>query len=104
MFARIYHYLSKNFAEIESMDAVCDALHVSKYYLSHVFKKHTGTSPKQYVTERRIAYAKQLLSETVLSAGEIADACGYRDRAVFFKAFKRETGLTPGEYRAQSTR
>lgn len=102
VFARIYHYLGKNFAEIESMDAVCEALHVSKYYLSHVFKRHTGTSPMQYVTERRIAYAKQLLSETVLSAGEIADACGYRDRAVFFKAFKRETGQTPGEYRAKA--
>ena len=57
----------------------------------------------QYVTERRIAYAKQLLSETVLSAGEIADACGYRDRAVFFKAFKREAGMSPGAYRAKKS-
>ena len=104
IFTRIYRYLSKNFATIESMDGVCEELHVSKYYLSHVFKKHTGSSPMQYVTERRIAYAKQLLSETDLSAGEIADACGYRDRAVFFKAFKRETGVSPGAYRARGAR
>ena len=102
VFARIYHYLSKNFATVESMEDVCEALHVSKYYLSHVFKRHTGTSPMQYVTERRIAYAKKLLSETALKTCDIADACGYRDRAVFFKAFKRETGQTPGEYRAKA--
>ena len=104
IFTRIYRYLSKNFAAVESMDRVCEELHVSKYYLSHVFKKHTGTSPMQYVTERRIAYAKQLLSETDLSAGEIADACGYRDRAVFFKAFKRGVGMSPGAYRASCAR
>lgn len=99
VFTRIYRYLNKNFATVESMEQVCEELHVSKYYLSHLFKKHTGTSPMQYVTERRMAYAKQLLFETKLSAGEIAEACGYRDRAVFFKAFKREVGMTPGEYR-----
>ena len=75
---------------------------MSKYYLSHVFKKHTGISPMKHLTERRIAYAKQLLSETELSAGEVGEACGYRDRAVFFKAFKRETGVPPGEYRAKN--
>lgn len=99
IFTRIYRYLTKNFATVESMDGVCEELHISKYYLSHVFKKHTGQSPMQYVTARRIAYAKQLLSETDLSAGEIADACGYRDRAVFFKAFKREVGCAPGAFR-----
>lgn len=100
-FACIYRYLNKNFATIDSMESVCEELHISKYYLSHVFKKHTGTSPLQYVTERRIAYAKQLLAETTLSAGEVGEACGYRDRAVFFKAFKRAAGITPGEYRKQ---
>ena len=100
VFTRIYRYLNKNFASVESMDQVCEELHISKYYLSHLFKRHTGTSPMRYLTERRIAYAKQLLSETALSAGEIAEACGYRDRAVFFKAFKRETGMSPGAVRA----
>ena len=101
-FARIYRYLNKNFATITAMDSVCEDLHISKYYLSHVFKKHAGISPMQYVTERRIAYAKQLLSETELSAGEVGEACGYRDRAVFFKAFKRAAQMTPGEYRAKA--
>lgn len=99
VFARIYRYFNQHFTEIGTLDGVCEALHVSKYYLSHVFKKHTGVSPMKYLTERRIAYAKKLLSETALSAGEVGEACGYRDRAVFFKAFKRETGVSPGEYR-----
>ena len=41
---------------------------------------------------------------TALSAGEVGEACGYRDRAVFFKAFKREVGMSPGAYRASSAR
>ena len=104
IFTRIYRYLGNHFAEIGSLDEVCEALHVSKYYLSHVFKKHAGISPMKHLTERRIAYAKKLLSETALTAGEVGEACGYRDRAVFFKAFKRETGMSPGEYRTQCAR
>lgn len=104
IFTRIYRYFGKHFAEIGTLDEVCEALHVSKYYLSHVFKRHAGVSPMKYLTERRIAYAKKLLSETALSAGEVGEACGYRDRAVFFKAFKRETGMSPGAYRASNAR
>ena len=56
----------------------------------------------QYVTERRMAYAKQLLFETKLSAGEIAEACGYRDRAVFFKAFKHLFGNFTFQIRSEA--
>ena len=38
------------------------------------------------------------------SVPKVGEACGYRDRAVFFKAFKREVGMSPGAYRASSAR
>ena len=56
----------------------------------------------QYVMLRRIAYAKQLLQETDMSASAIGEACGYHDRVLFFKAFRKAEGMTPGEFRKRA--
>ena len=101
IFTRIHHYLSNHFVEIESMDQICEDLKISKYYLSHVFKKYMGIPPMQYVTTRRISHAKKLLEETDLSATAIGEACGYKDHVLFFKAFKKLEGITPTAYRRQ---
>lgn len=102
IFTRIHQYLSTRFSEIESMDQICNELGVNKYYLSHVFKNYMGIPPMQYVTTKRIAYAKKLLQETDLTASAIGEACGYSDHALFFKTFKRMEGVTPQAYRKQS--
>ena len=102
IFTKIHQYLSKNFASIESMDQICEDLNISKYYLSHVFKKYMGTPPMQYVTVKRISFAKKLLQETDLTASEIGERCGYKDHVLFFKAFKKSEGITPMAYRKQT--
>lgn len=102
IFTKIHQYLSKNFASIESMERICEDLNISKYYLSHVFKKYMGTPPMQYVTAKRISYAKKLLQETDLTATEIGERCGYKDHVLFFKAFKKSEGVTPVQYRKQT--
>ncbi|MBE6656620.1 MAG: AraC family transcriptional regulator [Ruminococcaceae bacterium] len=102
IFTRIHQYLTKHFAEISCMEDICTALNINKYYLSHIFKKYMGTPPMQYVTLRRIAYAKQLLQETDLPASAVGEVCGYRDRVLFFKAFRKAEGMTPGEFRRRA--
>ena len=102
IFTRIHNYLNKHFTEIESMDEICEELKISKYYLSHVFKKYMGKPPMQYVTSKRIAYAKKLLQETDLSATEIGEMCGYKDHVLFFKSFKKQEGITPITFRKQT--
>ncbi len=102
VFNRIHQHLSQNFARIDSMEQICDELKVSKYYLSHVFRNYMGMPPMQYITSRRIAYAKKLLQETNLSASAIGEECGYKDQVLFFKAFKRLEGMTPLAYRRQT--
>ena len=102
IFTRIHNYLNKHFTEIESMDEICEELKISKYYLSHVFKKYMGKPPMQYVTAKRISYAKKLLQETDLSATEIGEMCGYKDHVLFFKAFKKQEGITPITFRKQT--
>ena len=102
IFTRIHQYLTNNFATIESMEQICEELNISKYYLSHVFKNYMGTPPMQYVTGKRISYAKKLLQETDMSATEIGEMCGYKDHVLFFKAFKKAEGITPIAYRKQT--
>ncbi|MBQ3054064.1 MAG: helix-turn-helix domain-containing protein [Clostridia bacterium] len=102
LFNQIHNYINKNFTSINSLDEVCNELHVSKYYISHVFKKYMGKPPMQYITSKRMDYAKKLLQETDLSATEIGEKCGYADHAMFFKAFKRMEGITPIAYRKET--
>lgn len=101
IFTKIHHYLSNHYAEIESMDQICEALHISKYYLSHVFKNNMGMPPMQYITMKRISHAKKLLQETDMNATAIGEACGYKDHVLFFKTFKKLEGITPTTYRKQ---
>ncbi len=101
IFTKIHSYLSQHFTEIESMDQICEELHVSKYYLSHVFKNNMGMPPMQYITMKRISYAKKLLQETDLSATAVGEECGYKDHVLFFKTFKKLEGITPSTYRKQ---
>lgn len=101
IFTKIHQYLLQNYTEIESMDQICEELHISKYYLSHVFKNNMGMPPMQYITMKRISYAKKLLQETDLTASAIGEACGYKDHVLFFKTFKKLEGITPTTYRKQ---
>lgn len=103
IFNNIHKYINKNFASISSLDEICEELHVTKYYISHVFKKYMGKPPMQYITDKKIDYAKKLLQETDLSATEIGEKCGYPDHAMFFKAFKRTEGITPIAFRKETS-
>jgi AraC family transcriptional regulator len=64
-----------------------------------MFRESTGTTPHQYVMQRRIVHAEELLSLHELGVAEIAVACGFSSQAHLTLAFKKQTGQTPAEYR-----
>ena len=69
---RIKEYIDKHYMEPITLQSMGEALHISPYYLSHVFKQMSGYSPVQYLLRRRIGEAQTLLITTDLSITRIA--------------------------------
>ena len=94
--------LECDFSDALDLDDLAARHHISRYYLSHVFKRITGYSLKEYLVLCRISYACQQLADADKSIREIADASGFRDFSNFSRAFKSITGVTPSEFRQKS--
>ncbi len=74
-------------------------LHYHFDYLSRCLKQYTGLSPLAYRHRLQIERAKRLLAHSDEPLARIGERCGFPDPSYFARLFKRETSLTPGEYR-----
>lgn len=92
--ASVLEYIGSNYHTDLSLDFLSEYFHISKYHLSHEFKKETGTSIYHYITLKRLAAARQMLIDGK-SPGDVYLTCGFRDYTAFFKAFKAEYGTSP---------
>lgn len=81
-----------------SMDSLADSLHVNAYYLSHLFKEHTGQCFTDYLADRRIERAVELMRTTDLSLARIGEQVGYSDPNYFSRVFKKRKGVGPREF------
>jgi len=73
-------------------------------YLSALFKKETGQTLTDFINQKRIRQAEQLLAATKLQVQTVAQHCGISDVNYFSKLFKKYTGRTPNEYRKEEQR
>ena len=85
-----------------SLHALAERAGVSDSYLSARFKEETGQTLSHWVRGRRVHRAKELLAREELSIAQVAEQVGILDVSYFIRLFRRETGMTPGEYRARS--
>ena len=93
-------YINDHYAEelsLETLSAICG---LSPSYFTRAFKKMYDCSPSVYISMVRISNAKVLLETTMHSVKEIAHKVGYNRSSTFCDAFKKETEMTPNEYRA----
>lgn len=74
-------------------------MNISPSYLSKLFRAQKGVSLIDFLTEVRINNSKELLVKTSFSVSEIALKTGFSSSTIFIKTFKRNEGITPGEYR-----
>jgi two-component system response regulator YesN len=102
LIARVKGYIAESYGrgEIHLKD-LSQFVGLSPSHLSSVFSKQMGTTITEYITEVRIAKAKELLRSSGLRAAEVAERVGYFDPNYFSTTFKKQTGMTPKEYRSQ---
>ena len=72
---------------------------ISRSHLFRSFQNYVRKSPKEYLSEYRIKQACHLLKETTLSVSAIAYSVGFANNLYFSKAFKKQKGIGPSEYR-----
>lgn len=96
---RIKEYIDKHYMEPITLQSMGEALHISPYYLSHVFKQMSGYSPVQYLLRRRIGEAQTLLITTDLSITRIAEMVGYDTQSYFNLQFTKNVGMPPNKFR-----
>lgn len=96
---RIRSYLDQHYAENISLQELANALHVSTFYLAHIFKAAYGYSPMQYILRRRIGEAQTLLISTNLSVTAVADRVGYDNPSHFNQLFTKNVGQPPLKYK-----
>ena len=100
MAERVQQYIEAHFTDPElTIRQVADHLGLHVNYLSSLYKKCTGESILDFISARRLSYAKELLGGSKKRVEEIARLTGYYNSNSFIRAFKKYEGITPGQYR-----
>lgn len=92
-------YIDTNYAQDITLDSLAEITHINKFYLAHSFTECIGQSPISYLTERRLAACKELLSSSNLSVTQIATSAGFSSQSYFSQIFNKKVGMSPRQYR-----
>lgn len=100
----ISEYIEKNIQLDLSLENIADNFCISVSHLRKIFKEEKGIPPKDFIASIRLNKACTLLENSSLKIGEISEQVGYFSIQAFTRAFKKEIGKTPGEYRMESVK
>ncbi|WP_034443732.1 AraC family transcriptional regulator [Butyrivibrio sp. AE2032] len=99
LFQNILSYVENNLEEPLSLEDIAGKFFVSKYYVSHLFKDTLGISLHQYIIKKRLAECRDSITNGD-SISKTFERFGFRDYSSFFKAFRKEYGMSPKEYQS----
>ena len=99
MLKPVTEYIATHYAEALALDDLAALVGTSPSNFRRQFARTFGISPGRYITIIRLNAARKLLETTDKLVSEIATEVGFFDQSHLTKLFKRERGVTPGEYR-----
>lgn len=92
----ILRYINENLSKDLSIDTLADTFYISKYYMMRQFRQETGYTIGNYITQKRLLLAKELILSG-MPGSEVCFACGYKDYSTFSRAYKALFGESPRE-------
>jgi two-component system response regulator YesN len=95
----VTEYIQKSYDREVSLESAAEMVRISPFYLSRLFRKETGVTFIDYLTEYRMKRARELLSVPTNNVKEVCYRVGYKDPNYFARVFKKVSGMTPTEYR-----
>lgn len=81
-----------------SLSSLSRACGLSASHLSRLFRRETGLSPTVYIRKRKLREARTLLQDVGLDSSAVANTLGFCSQSYFISCFKKEYGITPGEF------
>ncbi len=94
----LLNYINANLLEDLSVDDLAQKFFISKYYMMRKFKAETGYTIHQYITDKRLLYARELIGHNI-PLTKICFDCGFKDYSTFSRAFKGMFKCTPRIYK-----
>ena len=91
---KVINYINENLEKSFDLSDIAGSLFMSKYYMSHMFKKETGVSVGEMVFIKKMEHADILLSSGV-PAQRVSELCGFNSYSAFFRIYKRIKGHSP---------
>lgn len=98
---KINLYIREHYMEDIGRNEIAAKFFLAPEYLSKMYKKQTGKSLKEYISEYRIEQAKILLKKGEMMVSDVAEAVGFDNFTYFSTTFKKYTGMTPNQYRKE---
>lgn len=95
----VKRYVREHIQEDIYIADIAGQVYMNEQYLMRTFKKTTGISILEFITNERLWLARELLANTDYPVKQVADNVGYGNYSYFIKLFKRNTGMTPQAYR-----
>ena len=99
---QIVDYTEIHYKENITLELLSKMFYCSGAYITKMFKREMGMSYAEYLRQRRIYQASNMLSDSNMKINEIVKNVGFSDVVSFRNAFKKYVGLTPKEYRNQT--
>ncbi len=98
LYANLVEYIENHLEEELSLERLAEEFYVSKYHIAHVFKDNIGLSIHQYITKKRLLLCEEAI-RAKMNITDVYQTYGFGDYSSFYRAFKKEYGISPKEFR-----